>query len=165
MRKIYLIRHARPDIPAGRAQCIGITDIPLGTLGQLQTVVLGEYMKGIPLQAVFASDLSRAIQTASAISPAPAIIPDFREMDAGQWDGLFFDEIRLRWPEIYEKRGIDPNVPMPGAEAPSHGQHRFKQALQTVLQQTTGDIAIVAHCTVMQSFLSYVLGTDVMPAI
>ena len=161
MRKIYLIRHARPNISAGKGRCIGITDVPLGTQGQLQALVLGEYMKEIPLHAVFCSDLSRAIQTASAISPDPIVIPDLREMHAGDWDGLFFDEIQLRWPEIYEKRGVDPNIPIPGAETPEHGQNRFRTALETILQQTEGDIAIVAHCTVMQSFLSFVLGSDV----
>ena len=161
MRKIYLIRHARPDIPAGRMQCIGTTDVPLGTQGELQAVVLGEYMKHIPLEAVFCSGLSRSIQTASAISPDPTIVPALREMNAGDWDGLFFDEIRKLWPQVYEKRGIDPNYPIPGAESPAQGLHRFRAAVESILQQTDGDIAIVAHCTVMQSFLSFVLGTDV----
>ena len=161
MRKIYLIRHAQPDIPVGKKRCIGITDVPLGTLGELQAIVLGEYMREIPIHAVFCSDLSRAIQTAQAISPDPIILPELREMSAGEWDGLFFDEIRQRWPEIYEKRGVDPNFPIPGAEAPEQGQIRFRKALESILQQTEGDIAIVAHCTVMQSFLSFVLGTDV----
>lgn len=161
MRKIYLIRHARPDMPAGKMRCIGTTDVPLGTQGELQAVVLGEYMKDISLQAVFCSDLSRAIQTASAIAPDPAIVPELREMNAGDWDGLFFDEIRQRWPEVYEKRGIDPNFPIPGAELPKQGQIRFSMAVERILQQTHGDVAIVAHCTVLQSFLSFVLGTDV----
>ena len=161
MRRIYLIRHARPDIPTGRMQCIGTTDIPLGTLGELQAVALGEYTKDVPLEAVFCSDLSRAIQTASAISPNLTIVPGLREMNAGEWDGLFFDEIKQRWPEVYEKRGVDPNYPIPGAESPAQGQERFRSAVETILRQTEGDIAIVAHCTVMQSFLSFVLGTDV----
>ena len=118
-------------------------------------------MKDIPLGTVFCSDLSRAIQTASSISPNLTIVPELREMNAGEWDGLFFDEIRQQWPEVYEKRGIDPNYPIPGGEAPEQGQARFLDAVKTILQQTDGDIAIVAHCTVMQSFLSFVLGTDV----
>lgn len=161
MQKLYLIRHALPDFPPGTRRCVGITDIPLGTLGELQAVVLGEYMKNIPLQTVFCSDLSRAIQTASAISPNPTVIPGLREMNAGDWDGLLFDEIRQRWPEIYEKRGSDPNYPIPGAELPQQGQCRFRNAVEAILRQTEGDIAIVSHCTVMQSFLSFVLGTDV----
>lgn len=161
MGKLYLIRHALPDFPPGTRRCVGITDVPLGTLGELQALVLGEYMKAVPLQAVFCSDLSRAIRTASAISPNPIIVPELREMNAGDWDGLFFDEIRQRWPEVYEKRGIDPNYPIPGAELPEQGQRRFRDALEAILRQTQGDIAIVSHCTVMQSFLSFVLGTDV----
>ena len=161
MRRIYLIRHALPDLPPGKKRCIGCTDVPLGTLGRLQSVVLGEYMKTKPVSAVFCSGLSRAMETARAISQDPIIVPDLREMDAGEWDGLLFDEIRQKWPEIYEKRGADPNYPIPGAELPEHGQARFTRAVETILQKTAGDLAIVAHCTVIQSFLSFVLGTDV----
>jgi len=161
MRRIYLIRHALPDIPPGKKQCIGRTDVPLGTLGKLQAVRLGEYMKTRPVSGVFCSDLSRAGETACAISQDPIVVFGLREMDAGEWDGLFFDEIRQKWPEIYEKRGTDPNYPIPGAEAMEQGQLRFADAVEAILQKTEGDIAIVAHCTVIQSFLSYVLGTDV----
>jgi len=161
MRRIYLIRHAFPDLPPGKKRCIGRTDVPLGTLGKLQAVQLGEYMKNKPVSGVFCSDLSRARETACAISPHPATVPGLREMDAGDWDGLFFDEIRQKWPEIYEKRGIDPNYPIPGAEATEQGQIRFAGAVEAIVQKAEGDIAVVAHCTVIQSFLSYVLETDV----
>ena len=161
MRRIYLIRHALPDMPPGKKRCIGCTDVPLGTLGRLQSAVLGEYMKTKPVSAVFCSGLSRATETARAISQDPIIVPDLREMDAGEWDGLLFDEIRQKWPEIYEKRGTNPNYPIPGAEAIEQGQIRFAEAVEAILQKTEGDIAIVAHCTVIQSFLSFVLGTDV----
>ena len=161
MRRIYLIRHALPDLPPGKKRCIGSTDVPLGTLGKLQAVRLGEYMKTKPVSGVFCSDLSRARETACAISQCPVVVSGLREMDAGEWDGLFFDEIRQKWPEIYEKRGTNPNYPIPGAEAIEQGQIRFAEAVEAILQKTEGDIAIVAHCTVIQSFLSFVLGTDV----
>ena len=161
MRRIYLIRHALPDQPPEKKRCIGSTDVPLGTLGKLQAVRLGEYMKTKPVSGVFCSDLSRARETARAISQVPVVVSALREMDAGEWDGLFFDEIRQKWPEVYEKRGVDPNYPIPGAEAIEQGQRRFAGAVEAILQKTEGDIAIVAHCTVIQSFLSFVLGTDV----
>ena len=161
MRRIYLIRHALPDLPPGKKRCIGSTDVPLGTLGKLQAVQLGEYMKTRPVSGVFCSGLSRARETACAISQDLIIVPDLREMDAGEWDGLFFDEIRQKWPEIYEKRGTDPNYPIPGAEAIEQGQIRFADAVDSIVRETDGDIAIVAHSTVIQSFLSFVQGTDV----
>lgn len=161
MRRIYLIRHALPDQPPGKKRCIGSTDVPLGTLGRLQAVRLGEHMKTKPVSGVFCSDLSRARETAYAISQCPVVVSGLREMDAGAWDGLFFDEIRQKWPEIYEKRGVDPNYPIPGAEAIEQGQRRFAGAVEAIINKTDGDIVIVAHCTVIQSFLSFVLGTDV----
>jgi len=161
MRRIYLIRHALPDMTPEKKRCIGCTDVPLGTLGRLQSAVLGEYMKTKPVSAVFCSGLSRARETARAISQVPVVVSALREMDAGEWDGLFFDEIRQKWPEIYEKRGVDPNYPIPGAEAIEQGQRRFAGAVEAIINKTDGDIAIVAHCTVIQSFLCYVLETDV----
>lgn len=161
MQKLYLIRHARPDIPLGKTRCIGSTDVPLGTLGKLQAAVLGEYLKDVPLEQVWASDLSRAVETARAIHGNVRCCPDLREMDAGDWDGLYFDQIRQRWPEIYEKRGTDPTYPIPGAEPAAKSQARFAAGIRRILEGCGGDVAVVAHATVIQSFLSLILGSDV----
>lgn len=161
MRKLYLIRHARPDMPLDRRMCLGSTDIPLGTPGKLQSVLLGEHMADRPVAAVFCSDLSRAVQTAQYLAVEPVALSGLREMDAGDWDGLYFDEIRLRWPEIYEQRGIDPGLPIPGSEPAEAGQARFSKTVMDILERQDGDIAIVAHATVIRSFLSLVLGTPV----
>lgn len=32
----------------------------------------------------------------------------------GLWDGLSFREIKERFPELYERRGVDMSVPIPG---------------------------------------------------
>ena len=45
MRKIYLIRHSQPDFPNGRKMCIGKTDISLGEVGRMQSILLAEGMK------------------------------------------------------------------------------------------------------------------------
>lgn len=138
--------------------CIGTTDLPLGTLGRLQSVVLSRVIQKKAPQQVFCSDLQRSIQTAKYLSAAPVIVPGLREMCAGEWDGLDFEVIQARWPELYEKRGLDPNYPIPGAEDVAQGQQRFLQAVQEALDQSGGDIAIVAHITVMQSLLCHALG-------
>lgn len=157
MRTIYLIRHAKPET-GGRRMCIGTTDLPIGTLGRLQSVILSAVMREKHVQQVFCSDLQRSIQTARFLTSDPVIIPDLREMHAGEWDGLDFEEIQRRWPSLYERRGADPNIPIPGAEDVREGQQRFLQAVQTALAQSTGDIAIVAHITVIQTLICHVLG-------
>lgn len=156
MRRLYFIRHAKPDLP--QRMCIGSTDIPLGMEGRIQCAVLARRMAEIPVSAVFSSDLRRARQTAAAFARAVTVIPGLREMDAGDWDGLTFAEIRRRWPEIYEKRGIAPETPIPGAEPAQAGQARFLAAVREALAQSSGDIAIVAHGTVIQSLICHAKG-------
>ena len=158
MRKIYLIRHAMPCLPYGVRVCVGRTNLPLGTLGRLQAALLGVAFKDTPLTAVYCSNLLRSRQTATPIGGPVTEILGLEEMDAGEWDGLTFDEIGVRWPTIYEQRGKDPSVSPPGAETRESGQKRFMAAVRRVLSESIGDIVIVAHASVMQTLFCNVLG-------
>ena len=60
----------------------------------------------------------------------------------------FFDEIRKRWPDIYEARGMNPDYPIPGAETPLH-LVTLSQAIHKILRSSEGDIAVVAHTDVI----------------
>ena len=115
MRKIYLIRHCLAKCPGGKRICLGQTDVPLGKEGRLQAVELKKCFKSIPYTAVFTSPLLRAYETAVYLGD-PVVINSLKEAGAGDWDGLSFDEITEKWPELYEARGKDPNIPIPGAE-------------------------------------------------
>ena len=111
MRRIYFIRHARPDIPFGERWCVGSrTDFPLGTYGLIQASLLSFEPELKNLDTVFCSRLSRARETALSISPSPVMIPGLEEQDMGEWDGLSFAEIMKGWPELYAARENDPYV-------------------------------------------------------
>lgn len=153
MRRIYLIRHGRPDFPQGEHICLGSTDLPLSSLGRLQACLLGLELGG-RISAVFSSPLSRARDTALALSPDVRVLPGLAEQDAGEWDGLSFRIIRRRWPELYEARGENAELPMPGAEDAGAALERFRAAVDTALKGSAGDIAIVAHRSVNRLFLS-----------
>lgn len=124
----------------------------------MQAVLLAEGMKARPVQAVYASDLSRSIQTAAYLSETVRVLPGFREMDCGEWEGLDFAVIRKRWPQIYEERGKNRSLGMPGAEDPKEGRLRFQKALSQALQETEGDVAIVSHAAISKTFLCDLLG-------
>jgi len=94
MKKGYLIRHGLPDFPGGKGMCIGTTDIPMGEAGLAQAFEMAKKLP--PITAVFSSPLIRAVQTAEAIGIPVTILDDLREMHAGEWDGLNFDQIRER---------------------------------------------------------------------
>ena len=129
MRRIYFIRHARPDIPFGERWCVGSrTDFPLGTYGLIQASLLSFEPELKNLDTVFCSSLSRARETALSISPSPVMIPGLEEQDMGEWDGLSFAEIMKGWPELYaareagmhpvqctwfHERAFEPHIPCP----------------------------------------------------
>ena len=156
MKKVYLIRHALPDFPGGKGMCIGTTDIPLGEKGFAQA---SEMAKKLPaVTAVFSSPLSRAVQTAQAIGMPVTVLDGLREMHAGAWDGLTFDEIRQRYPDLYAARATDLTIPLPGAEDYTVGLTRFANAMQEANKLTDGDFAVVAHGGIIAQFLQDIGG-------
>ena len=170
MKKVYLIRHGLPDFPNGKGMCIGTTDIPMGEKGLTQAAKMAEILP--PVTAVFSSPLTRAVQTAQAIGMPVTILDDLREMYAGEWDGLTFDEIRERYPELYAARFHDLTIPLPGAEDHAEGLARFKGAMEKAAHQSPGDFAVVAHGGIIAQFLQDVSGawrkpdyTEIIPLI
>lgn len=162
MKTIYLVRHGEPEFPAGRGLCIGDTDLPLSAKGRMQAAMAGEYFRQVPLDAVFASPLRRSLQTAEFLGRPVTVSDGFREACFGDWEGLSFDDIRARWPELYRRRGGDPGLLPPGAEPYESLTRRFGAALDDALSSAESAIAVVTHSAVMKTFLGDVL--DLPPA-
>lgn len=162
VRSIYLIRHAKPEFPGGVLQCIGSTDLPLSQEGERQAQRLGAYFENIPLKAIYTSTLTRAIQTAEAAARGkfPVIrMEGLRELNCGLWEGLTFEEIRARYPELYEKRGTDPEKFAPErGERFDEGLARFRAGVELAFGESTGDIGVVAHASVNRLLLCFLLG-------
>ena len=161
MKKVYLIRHGLPDFPDGKRMCIGTTDIPMGEAGLAQAAQMAAKLPAVT--AVFSSPLTRAVQTAQAIGMPVTILPDLREMHAGEWDGLTFAEIRQRYPELYAARASDLTIPLPGAEDHEEGLHRFAAAMEKAANLAPGDFAAVAHGGIIAQFLQSISGTWYKP--
>ena len=161
MKKVYLIRHALPDFPGGKGMCIGTTDIPLGEKGLIQAAQMAKLLPAVT--AVFSSPLTRAVQTAQAIGMPMTVLDDLREMYAGEWDGLTFEEIRQRYPELYAARAKDLTIPLPGAESFEDGISRFSAAMKASAEAASGDFAVVAHGGIIAQFLQSVSGNWYKP--
>lgn len=161
MKKVYLIRHALPDFPGGKGMCIGITDIPIGEKGKQQALQMAGKLP--PVSAVFSSPLRRAVQTAQAIGLPVTVLPGLREMHAGEWDGLTFEEIRKRYPQLYAARADDLTIPIPGAEEVSISLPRFYAAMEQAAEAAPGDFAVVAHGGIIAQFLQKISGTWYKP--
>ena len=95
MTTLLLVRHGETDWNAeGRLQ--GHTDRPLNEHGRRQAKELAETLAGEGADAIYASDLSRAKETAEIVGErlglTVVIDPDLREKNWGNWEGLTGDE-------------------------------------------------------------------------
>ena len=161
MKNVYLIRHGLPDFPDGKRMCIGTTDIPMGEAGLQQAADMAANLP--PVSAVFSSPLTRAVQTARAIGLEVTVLDGLKELHAGQWDGLTFEQIKLRYPELYAARSFDLSLPLPDAEDPAAGLIRFTAAMESAARTAPGDFAVVAHGGILSCFLESVTGSRYKP--
>ena len=91
MTTLLLVRHGETDWNAdGRLQ--GQTDRPLSDFGRRQARELADELAEEEFQAIYASDLARARETAEIVGErlglAVQLDPDLREKDWGTWEGL-----------------------------------------------------------------------------
>ena len=79
----------------------GQSDVPLSPAGEKQAELLARRWRRRRFDAVYTSDLSRAVRTAELIAPGmtPVRTPDLREMDLGAWVGHTTDEVAELYPE------------------------------------------------------------------
>lgn len=80
----------------------GQTDIPLDETGEAQAEYTAKRLATLRPNVIFASDLSRAQQTAAALNALTGLPvtldKDLRERFGGDWEGLSDEEIRERYP-------------------------------------------------------------------
>ena len=119
MLHLILIRHGETEWNAlGRYQ--GQTDVPLSDAGMKQADLLAERLAGRKLDAIYASDLERAMGTANPIAEKASlsVIPEprLREMNFGVLEGLTFNEGQAKYPEMIAAWLQDYNQPPQGGE-------------------------------------------------
>ena len=106
MTTIYLARHGESDWnAANRFQ--GHSDRPLTDLGREQARALADLVAGENVEAIYASPLSRALETARIVAARTglAVVEDegLREVDTGSSSGLSRAEVQERYPEGFER--------------------------------------------------------------
>ncbi len=100
---LYLVRHGEV-IPAEKGAAFtynGHLDVALSKEGKRQAGALADFFRDKPVDAVYASDLSRAAYSARVVARAkglkPALDPRFRELHFGHWEGLSLPTVISRY--------------------------------------------------------------------
>ena len=173
MTEIYLIRHAQAEGNLYRMMQ-GHWDGQVTELGRRQIQALAWRFESIPIDAVYASDLSRTRQTAEAITGPQHLPlhtePALREINMGRWETQFFANLFIDEPEQAGFFVSDPErFYIEGAETFAQVTDRAYAALETIARRHEGQrVAVVSHGVTIRCLLAKITGlglkaTDELP--
>jgi broad specificity phosphatase PhoE len=160
--ELICVRHGRTAWNAVR-RFQGRTDIPLDDEGRAQARALAAHLGRERFDVALASDLVRAAATAAAIGAACGVPieaePRLREMNFGVWEGLTWDEIVARTPEL-AGRPTSPRSQVPaGGESFGDVCARIRPVLDGLAGRLPSDgrALIVSHAGIMHALLRIAL--------
>ena len=150
MTTVFIVRHGQSEANldlwfAGQCQ------VPLTELGHKQAEMTAAYLDQYSIDHIYASDLRRAYQTAehTANRRGLPILPDiaFREILAGEWEGMAFAEIAERYPTELAlwKEHIGRSQPVGGERVTEVAARVYRRMNELVRLHRGECIAIFTH--------------------
>lgn len=163
MTEVYVIRHAEAEGNLYR-RIQGQYDGLLTEMGKNQLPLLKKRFADVKLDAVYSSDLTRAMQTADAVAEAAGlrVIPEpgLREVAMGEWEDKCWGEVEDDEPQQISFYNRDPEKwSIPGREAFEHLQRRIAgTVLGIAAKHPGGAVAVVTHGGAIRALMAYVMG-------
>lgn len=162
MLKLILIRHAE-TIWNEELRYIGSTDLELSELGRKNASLAADYLASEKIDAIFSSDLRRAVETAAAIAAPHELpvttLPELREIDFGDWEGLTHTEISQKYEDLIGEWLADPLAAViPAGEKWPDFERRVTGGLQKVIDSlANGTAAVITHGGPIKAIIGSIL--------
>ena len=163
--RLYLVRHGATQMTAEN-RFSGAIGADLSDEGRRQAARLGDRLQDDGIAAVYASPLSRSMDTAHIIAGAcgvkPIVHDGLREISHGAWEGLTRREVEERFPKEYAAWEEDPFTYAPeGAESGVAVLARALPAIRHIVTAHEGQsILVVSHKATIRLLLCGLLGID-----
>ena len=160
---VLLVRHGQTNSNV-TGFYMGWSDEDMNQLGYTQVCSLSSSLASLPIASIYTSPLRRAYTTAAILAEPHKlelqVLDDLIEIRLGDWQGLYMDEIRRRWPELWQQSRIDPSeLTMPNGESFGQVTERAVRAFETVVAANLGKQAvIVTHEVIVKVLVAHVLG-------
>ena len=160
-----MIRHGF-SVANNEKRFAGHSDFPLTELGRLQAERCAEALKDEHIDVIYASDLSRAFETAVPIASSHGldVIPHkgLREIFAGEWEGKTFSELEEQYPESFGVWKSDlANAHPDGGESVCQLYNRIIATMKELAQENEGKtVCIATHATPVRSVCTAARGLD-----
>lgn len=163
--QLLLVRHGES---AGNhaGMFTGHSPSPLTDRGRAQAEALALALAEPPPDAIYASDLLRAMDTAAPLARRVGrdvvTRASLRERDMGEWVGVTFADVQARWPDDWQKvLDRDPEHRPPGGESHRACGQRVAAAIDEIVRaHPTGRVVVVSHGVAIHHMLRHLLRID-----
>lgn len=143
-----------------------MTDLDLNETGMRQAREVAAYLSKKKIDAVYSSNLKRAIRTAEVVGQphnlTVTVENSFRELHHGELEGLTYPEIRATYADFFRKwRNQPAELFIPGGERLIDVEKRVWDAMNRLIRHHRPNeaIAIVSHNFPMLTILCRITGT------
>jgi len=158
MTKVILVRHGQTLwnlVMKYQGHC----DVALTEKGVEQAMLAAQRLSKENIAAVYASDLDRALKTAECIAQkhnlSVTAIPELKEINFGEWEGLTYEGANSQWTEAMSKLFTHPDeVIIPGGERFQEVKERATRALDKIVANHPDQtIVVVSHGGTIRTLL------------
>ncbi len=156
------IRHGESLYNAeGRLQ--GHLEVPLSARGVRQAEATAEALAGRPVEAIYASPLCRARQTAEIIARRLGLSIHFddrlKEIDVGRFQGRLLRELEREADGVLARWATgDPDFCLPGGESRRQAAERGRTAFEAIRRAGYHHVVVVAHGTILLGTIKLLAG-------
>ena len=163
--RLYLVRHGATQLTA-EDRFSGAIGVDLSVEGRAQAERLAERLASEPVSAVYASPLSRTVETATILA-TPHRLPveqrdGLREISHGHWEGMNRQDVEAQFAEEYAAWDADPFTFAPeGGESGVAVLARALPVIREIVVNHVGqNVLVVSHKATLRLLLSSLLGFD-----
>lgn len=151
------IRHGEVENPDGVIYA-GLPGFGLSETGRRQATDVAHRLAGVPVSALYASPLDRAIETAGILSRflGVPVVPDERLQEWaywGQWAGLTWEQLRVEGREAWEAYQADPGSVTEGESLARLGDRMASWLDDVRAEHPDGVVVGVSHLEPLRTLL------------
>lgn len=146
---LYFVRHGESVHNAeGRIQ--GQLDVPLSDFGRRQGEAIAEALASLPIDAIYASPLLRALETAQIVArqlKLPVRTDDrLKEINVGVFQNHLRSEVAQLYPDAFARwTSGEPDFAVPGGESRRALQERGCAVFRDIVATGHQHAAVIAH--------------------
>ena len=164
MTKLIIVRHGE-SIGNAKFLALGHTDMDLTELGYRQANATAKFLADWQIDAVYSSDLSRAVNTAMPHAEIRGLevhkSANLREVFLGDWENMRVQDVIDAYGTVYtvdwrEKFGT---FTVPGGESVMGAADRFYNEIVRISEENEGKTVLVAaHAAIIRAFWGKISG-------